>query len=260
VRAPADPDPKLGVISYNIQFGREIEDAVELLGRAELAVADILLLQEISGDDAARVADALGFHMVYAPASVHAKHREEFGNAILSRWPLDEEEKVILPHLDHNDLHRIALVATASAPGGDLVVVCTHLGTTVSPPRRGDQVQGILGALRSRREMPVILGGDFNAFFGASGEVVEDLFRQHGYVDASSGVDHTYRVRLWRIPLPFLTFRPDRVYVRGLLPVASWRVRLGPRASDHEPVMVELGPPHVTGRGLSPGGARGRPW
>ena len=47
--------------------------------------------------------------------------------AVLSRWPLRVVENHQLPIGHAADNHRVALIATLAAPGGDLRVVTTHL-------------------------------------------------------------------------------------------------------------------------------------
>jgi hypothetical protein len=93
---PPDFSEDLTVISSNTHFVENIGLAIEELG--EIPNIDILLLQEVDEIETERIARALKQNYVYYPASVHTKHDKNFGNAILSNWPIKESEKLILPH------------------------------------------------------------------------------------------------------------------------------------------------------------------
>jgi len=44
------------------------------------------------------VARALGLNYVYFPAARHPETGRDFGNAVLSPWPIEEGWKLFLPH------------------------------------------------------------------------------------------------------------------------------------------------------------------
>ena len=44
-------------------------------------------------------ADSLGFGYVYFPATLHPVTGRDFGNAVLSRFPIEDERKIVLPFL-----------------------------------------------------------------------------------------------------------------------------------------------------------------
>src|SRR4051794_8926930 len=92
----AVPDT-LRVVTFNVKFSIHPELAGELLARNDsLRHADVVLLQEMDERGVAMIADSLGMGYVYYPASLHPKTHRDFGNAILSRWPLQEDRKIIL--------------------------------------------------------------------------------------------------------------------------------------------------------------------
>ncbi|NOR90084.1 MAG: hypothetical protein GQ524_07495 [Anaerolineales bacterium] len=93
---PPDFSEDITVVSSNTHFVENIGLAIEEL--QELPKIDILLLQEVDEIETDRIARALKHNYVYYPASVHTKHDKNFGNAILSSWPIKESEKLILPH------------------------------------------------------------------------------------------------------------------------------------------------------------------
>jgi len=98
--APAVGNHALRVVTYNVQWGRRVERAINVLKtRAPLTDADIVVLQEMDAEGTRRIAEALGMGWVYYPAAVHPKRGSDFGNAILSRWPIVADEKQMLPHV-----------------------------------------------------------------------------------------------------------------------------------------------------------------
>ena len=102
----------LRVVTYNVQWGKHIDRAINVLQtRAPLPDADIVVLQEMDADGTRRIADALGMCWVYYPAAVHPKLGHDFGNAVLSRWPIVEDEKLMLPHI--GGLRHAQRIATA---------------------------------------------------------------------------------------------------------------------------------------------------
>src|SRR5262245_47892387 len=85
-------------ITFNIRFAREIDRAIALLIEdRDLQGADLVFLQEMDAPGTERIAAALGMHYVYYPATVHPGNGRDFGNAVLSRWPLRDEHKIVLP-------------------------------------------------------------------------------------------------------------------------------------------------------------------
>ncbi|HYN80492.1 MAG TPA: endonuclease/exonuclease/phosphatase family protein [Gemmatimonadaceae bacterium] len=103
------------VVSFNIAFGRRADSAIALLkSNPALRDADVILLQEMDARSTRRVADALGFWYVYYPAIFSMRTQRDFGNAVLSRWPIVEDRKIVLPHVSrYARTHRTAIAAIA---------------------------------------------------------------------------------------------------------------------------------------------------
>jgi endonuclease/exonuclease/phosphatase family metal-dependent hydrolase len=138
--------------------------------------ADVLLLQEMHEESTRRIAAALGLGYVYYPAIFHYRTNRHMGNAVLSRWPIVEDRKIVLPHVSRFvRTQRIATAATIRV--GDLLVrvYSTHLGTMgdVAPEARRDQLRAILAD--ADRYARVVIGGDMNDV--AVGQVA----REKGY-------------------------------------------------------------------------------
>ena len=93
----ATPD-SLRVVTFNVHYSEQMGLVNELLETSPmLRGADIIVLQEMNEDAAAGTAEALDMNYVYYPAVLHPVPKKNFGNAILSRWPIVDDEKLILP-------------------------------------------------------------------------------------------------------------------------------------------------------------------
>ncbi|MFH1845064.1 MAG: endonuclease/exonuclease/phosphatase family protein, partial [bacterium] len=160
----ARPD-SLKVVSYNIEYGEKIEQAVaELQTDPQLRDADILLLQELDPAGVMALAEALHCNYVYYPASISPHHGRQFGNAVLTSWPIVASQLVVLPHGMLVTGHR-RVASVADIDLGDVVVraVSVHTATIIMPlERRLAQVQAVADHLASWVGPPVI-GGDFNS-------------------------------------------------------------------------------------------------
>ena len=154
----------LRIATFNIEFGRRVDSAlVVLTGDTALRELDILLLQEMDEPGTRRIARALGMGYVYYPATYQLLTRRDFGNAILSRWPISDDRKLVLPHpgrVAHT--LRSATAATVLVAGAPIRVYSTHLGTVlnVSAAARADQLRAILADAQAYPR--VVLGGDLN--------------------------------------------------------------------------------------------------
>ena len=158
------------VVTYNIQWGMGRDGIVDLERIARtIEGADLIALQEVergwrpeTGDQVARFAELFPrHHWVYgvavdidgsevaADGRVHT-HRRQYGNLILSRWPIASTRSWPLTkypvHQRMND-QSILLEAVIEAPGGDLRFYNTHLNY-LSQDQRRIQVEEVLKVLR----------------------------------------------------------------------------------------------------------------
>ncbi|HXT22088.1 MAG TPA: endonuclease/exonuclease/phosphatase family protein, partial [Thermoanaerobaculia bacterium] len=160
----------------------------------------------------------------------------EFGNAILTRGPVDDVEVVRLPSLGEP---RSLLRARVAVAGTELDFMSTHLAAWGGLNRRIRSRQAYCLAERARRAgRRFILCGDFNAT-PDSHELAEllggDLMRLSG---VASETTH-----------PMLGQRIDYILVgRGWTVDAAAVVRTGP--SDHWPITAELTPEPTAERGV----------
>lgn len=162
--APTGPDTLL-VVSFNIEYGLRVDSALAMLER-EPAVrgADVVLLQEMDAPGVRRIAMALGMGYAYFPATHHRFTHRDFGEAVLSRWPMEEQHKIVLPH--HGLLsrtQRVAAAATIRVGDRPIRIASVHMATPgeVGPRGRRDQLRAVLeDALHYSR---AIVGGDLNS-------------------------------------------------------------------------------------------------
>lgn len=221
------------VATFNIEFGERIARATrEIRGNSELDAARVLLLQEVDADGVDQMARALGYDYVYYPGSVHQD--KDFGNAVLSRWPIIDDEKLILPHRNPtNGRIRIAVRGTLDTPSGPLVVFSVHSETLWLGPRaRMEQARAIADDAR-RFEAPTVIGGDFNTLESAIVEETVELFERAGYAWATAEAPPSTESLLGDLRL-------DHLFVKGLEELGA-RTQ-STEASDHQPLWVKLRP------------------
>ncbi len=225
------------VVSYNIKLGQEIERAIdELTGAPELCGADIILLQEMDSGGTEEIAEELDYNYVYFPAAVHAKHDKEFGNAILTRWPISDSWKLLLPHQDPiRGNRRVAAVATIAIEDYEVLTYSVH--TEMVWLALDERIAQVDSVIRSVSEIypHVIIGGDFNTESDYYVGVAEDLFEGAGFIRASRGVGPTAKAG----PAGLFDLRFDHIFVRGMEVLDRGKVE-DIQASDHMPIWVEL--------------------
>jgi endonuclease/exonuclease/phosphatase family metal-dependent hydrolase len=195
-----------------------------------MAAADVVALQEMKEDAVETIARALGFDYVYYPSAWHPSAKGNFGNAVLSRWPIVEDYKLVLPHLSRwRKLQRAACVAVVQVGAQRVRVYSVHLETPfgISRKQRNDQARAIVED-GGRHPEPTLVAGDFNSAW------IGDDFERAGYRWATKGLGDTLRFFAW-----------DHVFVKGLsVPEnpAAGIVKDTRGASDHRPVWLALPP------------------
>jgi endonuclease/exonuclease/phosphatase family metal-dependent hydrolase len=169
----------LRVVTFNIKYARETARAAALLkDDPRLSGADVIALQEMDEAGADLIARTLGVNFVYYPAVVHPANRRNFGDAVLSPWPLEDDVKIVLPHRGRfRKSVRIAVGATVRPPGREPVrVYSVHLETPagISGRSRRDQAAAIIAD--AAKYPRVIVAGDFN-----SRSILEQAFAGSGF-------------------------------------------------------------------------------
>jgi endonuclease/exonuclease/phosphatase family metal-dependent hydrolase len=221
------PTARVRIVSFNIKLADRIDAAIQVLGSDSLREADIISLQEMDESGTERIARALHLNYIYYPGSIHPVRHRYFGPAILSRWPIEEGWKVILPYeapIRHQ--RRNATAAVVNVGGRRVWVYAVHLETQhrASEYARQAQVAAILADAESASG-PVVIAGDFNSWG------IGRYFEQQGFDWPTKKVGKTIAIFSW-----------DHIFVRGpsLLGSAAGKVRDVRGASDHRPVWATL--------------------
>jgi endonuclease/exonuclease/phosphatase family metal-dependent hydrolase len=228
------PVDALTVISYNIWFAEEIAQAIADIKKIESQKAlDILLLQEMDEAGTDQIARELQLNYVYFPAAAEPTYNKNFGNAILSRWPILDAQKLILPHKSlSNRMNRIATRATIRIHGNDILVYSVHMESIFTLPRfRADQYRAVLDNIEPEAKL-VIVGGDFNTFLEADIDEIEEIFGQAGFMRASAGAGYT-------IVKHGIEGSTDHIFAKGFFVEETGKL-VGATASDHLPIWVTL--------------------
>lgn len=229
--AQAAEENRLRILTYNIHHGEGTDGKFDYQRLSEMIIGlkpDLVAVQEVDKetsrvdgvDQAALLGELTGMNVVFGAAMPFAGGH--YGQAILSRFPIEETKTYPLP-FEFDQEPRALIEATIVPENGlpKLVFAGTHL-SNVSKETRIQQVKEIRKRLRGREGTPVILAGDFNARPGSS--PIEAMLGDD-WIDATapeSVIDY------------ILLRRQDGWRVREIKTVDDRIV------SDHRPVLVEL--------------------
>jgi endonuclease/exonuclease/phosphatase family metal-dependent hydrolase len=224
-------------VSYNIKYGRKIEEAIQELGSfSELMDTDVLLLQEMGPEGVQAIAEKLRLNYVYYPAALHNKNEKGFGNAVLSPWPIARHMKVVLPHENPiRKMNRNAVFATLVIGDFEVLAVSTHTELFIlGSEQQMDQVGAVVDHIGRTSEY-VVVGGDFNTETQYMVRETERRFRQAGFELATKDIGPTAKGD----PLGIFDFVMDYIFVKGFRVETSGKVEEA-QASDHLPVWATL--------------------
>ena len=255
---PPNPPPvpegrEIAAMSFNIHHGVGT-DAVLDLDRIATTVnqsgAEVVGLQEVDRhfserstfvDQATYLADNLGMHVVFGanldldPLNP-GEPRRQYGNAILSRFPIMSWSNTLLPLLPGGE-QRGLLEATLDIDGVPLTAYSTHLQHD-SQEARLAQVEAITQLLADSNSSVLVLG-DLNATPDSPEIVamVEDL--TDTWVEAGVGDGYTYSTTNPSVRIDYVLTSAD-IAARTAAVVIS-------DGSDHLPVVATLTLPPSTG-------------
>jgi endonuclease/exonuclease/phosphatase family metal-dependent hydrolase len=233
--AAPDPSDHLCVVSWNIQFGENYAAAARAFREsAPLRRADIILLQEMDEIGTDHIGRSAELNYFYAAAGVHPKTGRNFGNAVMSPWPLRFPDVVPLPYKSlMQGQFRMAVRATLDIDGTPIDACSVHTEVpSLSSPKRMRQFEEIAKATADWPSKRTVIGGDFNTLTRRG---INALGKRMRTIDAhrvSVGAGPTLR----RAGQDFVL---DHVFARGLSPVAAGVVD-DIHASDHRPLWVRL--------------------
>jgi endonuclease/exonuclease/phosphatase family metal-dependent hydrolase len=246
--APAATLPNLKFVSYNIRWrsGDELRQLARLFETdPEIGGASVLALQEVdrnkkrSGNknSAKLLAAALGMHYAWAaPPAVNSKAEEETGVAILSRYPLTEVRRLLLPHKGPGGRRRVALGATIKIGATRVRVYSVHGETRIPVDCKIAQLQTVLDDLAGHpANMPAAILGDFNTWEPAAVTGTFKLFADAGFHTPFER-EPTFMRRVLFIPIEL---KLDWIWLRRLS-VTRHGIDQKILISDHWPLWIDL--------------------
>jgi endonuclease/exonuclease/phosphatase family metal-dependent hydrolase len=221
--------------TYNVHGHKGTDGKIvadRTLGVVRQLQADCVALQEFVNAPAPtgealleHWARTLGMHGAYAAA--FERGGEEFGNALLTRWPILEQHAHDVSLRGYRQ--RVVLEALVAVDGVKLQLMSLHLG--VSPRERALQAQQLFELCSATRADLHLLLGDFNEWSQFS--AVSRRLRAH--------FDVTRRVATFPSRAPVVGL--DRVWVHPRGRLHETRVETSPAArlaSDHLPLVATI--------------------
>lgn len=231
------------VMTYNVHscIGSDRRVAPERIRQViEDAAADVVALQEVDVEQErtrglhqpAWLADQLGMH--YAFVSARACGGGQYGNAVLSRYPLETVRHACLPQFRRREARAVQWVSVR-APLGSVNVLNTHFGLSLR--ERVLQTRALLGeSWLGPSPRRTVLCGDFNARPGSR------VHRSLCGVLCDAIASCTQRsLRTWPARWPLLQL--DHVFLSRDLRAKRCEVprrRMERLASDHLPLVVDI--------------------
>ena len=225
------------IVSWNIQYGIETaRAAAELVGRAETHGADVILLQEMDEQGTAAIAEALSANYAYTSPAPHDHTGRDFGNAVVTPWPIRHSAEIPLPHVaSFSGQPRSATHALVRVGDVDVSVYSVHTEIpSLRLARRIEQFDTVAADVRRRGHSHVVIGGDFNTVTGRGTKALAASMATAGLRRVSSEDSRSFR-RLGR------DMMLDHVFGLGFDVIAAGVVDTT-GASDHLPLWVELLP------------------
>jgi endonuclease/exonuclease/phosphatase family metal-dependent hydrolase len=187
------------VMTWNLwwHFGPWEERQPLLLDTIRSVDADVVCLQEVwsneDDDQLDHLADALEMHAVRTDPVFYGG--QSFGNAVMSRWPVERLADERLPRADGEPSHRRVVAAAVDTPFGRWPIASTHLDHRFDRSAdRCAQVRRLMELASDWRgdptnDLPVIIGADLNA--------VHDTDEVRTATGRTSGVDGIVFSDVW---------------------------------------------------------------
>ncbi|MEU6703345.1 endonuclease/exonuclease/phosphatase family protein [Streptomyces wuyuanensis] len=270
------------VVTWNVwwRFGPWEKRRHAILAVLRELRPDVVGLQEVwaKGDEnlAQWLAGELGLHWTWAASDAPHRWRKrngepdvDFGNAVLSRWPIAGREVLRLPSNTRYEDGRLVLHTRLDVPGGPPVpFFTTHLTSDPDASAvRCAQVRELVGFVARHRgdgPHPPVITGDFNAWPDSDeirllgGLRTAPAVPGQVFLDAWEYADPSAPSATWDTANPYLSgfgpsVRIDYIHVGPPGPGGLGHVRSVRRAgfeavdgvwpSDHAAVVADLVPP-----------------
>jgi endonuclease/exonuclease/phosphatase family metal-dependent hydrolase len=245
------PDGEIKIVSYNIRWrgGNDLKRLIRTLrDDPVIGGAHVIGLQEVDRDrkrsgnvNAARLmAEELGMNYAWAAPPSNGKKsddreagEDETGVAILSRYPLSDVERIVLPHAGPGCRRRAAVGATVHVGDTPVRVYSVHAETRLEIARKTEQWRAALDslALRPAVSRAVVLG-DFNSIKGKDVRAARKLFSESNFSTPFPDDKSTWKTFIIKLKL-------DWLWLRGLQPT-SHGIAKHVKFSDHWPLWVRV--------------------
>jgi endonuclease/exonuclease/phosphatase family metal-dependent hydrolase len=233
---------KLKIVSYNMRWrgGKELEQIVRLLrDDQEIGGAAVICLQEVDRNKkrtgnvntARQMAEALGMYYAWAaPPAVGKDGEEETGVAILSRYPLEQVKRLVLPVAGPNGRRRVALGATVKIGAQKLRLYSLHAEIRIESKQRLEQLRAVI---EDAKDYPLAaVAGDFNTYSRASQKDAANLFLDANFTSPFPHDEATWRTFIVELKLDWLWLRGLAADKHGIDRAVGF--------SDHWPLWLEI--------------------
>ena len=241
-----EPKPTtLRVLSYNIHHAEGVDGKLDLQRIADVVKSvnpDLVSLQEVDRlvkrtnnvDQPAELAQLTGLHVVFG-ANIDLQGGQ-YGNAILSRWPIHEHTNRKLPCLDNGE-QRGVLDALIQLPQlGNIRFLATHFDHRSDDQERRLSAKFINQLVDVASTSPGLLAGDLNDMI--TSPALQTL--QQRWAATSTEIQATVPVRSPLRQIDFILYQPASRWR-----LIESRVLSEAVASDHRAILavLELGGP-----------------
>lgn len=242
------------VVTFNAHHGSDPQAIAKLFkGNANLALADVVLLQEVEEHERdrvsriTRIARALKCQYKYVPARHLRLTKGTHGIAMLSRLPLTGTAAINLPYYELPLRHRprIALKAELQIGQKRCCVYNVHLDTTLNHLERVGQLKAVIDDIQIQHsKTPIILAGDFNTiplfmlarsipvFYSNQKKKLHNYLSRRGLSTTCQTAGYTLRSGLVR-------FQLDGIYTKNAV-VTQCAVERAVKISDHFPLWADI--------------------
>lgn len=224
-------------MTYNIYSGRKqgIDKIVEVIKKEN---PDVVSLQEVERnteinpwDTPKKLAELTGMKFYYFIHALDIPTGGDYGNVILSKYPISEETSFKLSVLKEGDYVRSFGYVKVLKEGKEFYFAATHLDHKYEDVARLKQIEEILASVEPLNK-PVILGGDLNS---RRGSATMTAFQKYFTVNCLSDSAP------WTVPVPKPTYACDwLIYApNNALQVKEYYVCYwADKESDHYPVVA----------------------
>ncbi|MDN0194033.1 endonuclease/exonuclease/phosphatase family protein [Streptomyces sp. S.PNR 29] len=267
------------IVTWNLwwRFGPWAERQKAILAVLRDLRPDVVGLQEVWAADGENLAEwlagELGLHCVWAASDAAELWQRrigdptvDIGNAVLSRWPVVEQDALRLPAPEELDDGRLALYARLDAPGHQVAFFTTHLTSAPHASavrcRQVSALAEFVAGHRGGTDFPPVVTGDFNAWPDSDeirllgGYKTAPAVPRQVFIDAWEYADPSAPSVTWDTANPYVaagrepSVRIDYIHVGPPGPAGLGHVRAVRRAgdgpvdgvwpSDHAAVVADL--------------------